>query len=57
MHLIHRPGEAQVDFKYALGKVSGGFKENSLFCDGISLLIFSIIWENLIFFGKIKPKR
>jgi hypothetical protein len=27
------------------GKVSGGFKENSLFCDGISLLIFSIIWE------------
>jgi transposase len=31
MPLIHRPGEAQVDFGYALAKVSGELKKVALF--------------------------
>ena len=31
MPLVHRPGEAQVDFGYALAKVSGALRKVALF--------------------------
>ena len=71
MPLIHRPGEAQVDFGYALAKVSGELRKVALFimalpyCDAFFVTAFEkecteTYWEGharaFEFFGGV-PKR